>query len=161
MNLFHGSHLIVSRYEKELCNMVKYLLSFVLGACLLASPALAGGGGGGGKKDATIKVTNSIPAATAASIVVIADPPASLVNKVRGGAFPVSGASVKDITAAGGVIIKPGKTASLSVKSGDVPLGAVAVLPGGVVVQGGLNIVKVAKGATVSINANSAVPVAW
>lgn len=143
--------------------MVKYLLSLMVCACLMASPALAGGGGGGAKKDAAVKIVHDrLGAAEPASIIVIADPPLSLINKVNGvgGAF----ATPKDITAAGGVIIKKGSSAVLPVKSGNVPIRVAVVQPNGAVVGVFAATVPVAKGKTVELKASAAaivVPTAW
>jgi hypothetical protein len=147
------------------CNMLKYVMSLLVCACLMASPVLAGGGGGGAKKDATVRIVHDVPAAFFAgagntSVIVIADPPAALINKVNGvgGAF----ATPKDVTAAGGVIVKIGRTATLPVKSGAVRICAAVVLPNGAVDPITVDVVPVAKGATVTLNASAATPAgAW
>lgn len=145
--------------------MLKYLMSLLVCACVMASPALAGGGGGGAKKDATIRIVHNLPAAFFAgagntSVIVIADPPAALIDKVNGvgGAF----ATPKDITAAGGAIVKIGRSASLAVKSGNVRVCAAVVLPNGAVDAVAVDVITVAKGATVTLNATDATPAgAW
>jgi hypothetical protein len=146
--------------------MFKYVMSLLVCASVMASPVLAGGGGA--KKDANIRFVNNLttvqlPPATFGntSIIVIANPSVALVAKVNGGT-----ATPKDITAEGGVIIKQGRSATLPVKSGNVPGRVAVVLKNGLVRGVAAGNVAVAKGATVTINATAAVPanppaVAW
>ena len=133
--------------------MFKYVMSLLVCACVMASPALAGGGSTG-----TLKITNDLPAGatTLDAIIVIADPPVSLLAKVASNT-----ATPKDITAAGGVIIKRGRTATLSVKAGTVPLYGAVVLPGGYADGVTFNNIVVAKGKTVSVKASQATAFAW
>ena len=142
--------------------MLRYVLGLLVCASLMASPVVAGGGGGGAKKDGNIKVVNNFAAgvlvaggAANESIIVIADAPASLIAKVNGGT-----AVPKDITAAGGVIIKRGSSATLPVKSGTVSLFGAVVLPGGHVEPVTRDTLAVAKGQTVAVNATAATAVA-
>ena len=131
--------------------MVKYLLSLLVCACVMASPALAGGGGGGAKKDATLRVTNDLTAAADAPfVVVVPDPPASLLAKLNAGT-----ATAKEVKAAGGVTIKKGSSASIPVKSGDVPVYGTVILANGSLPAGQLVTVTIAKGQTLSVNASA------
>jgi hypothetical protein len=144
--------------------MFKYLMSLLVCACVLASPALAGGGGA--KKDASVRIVHNLPARTLInagaandSLVVIANPPAALIAKVNAGT-----ATPQDIVAAGGVIIKQGRSATISVKSGVVKGCAAVVLPGGRVVPIVNQNFTVAKGKTLAINASDvprALPTPW
>ena len=144
--------------------MFKYVMSLLVCACVMASPALAGGGGS--KKDANVKVVHNLPAGTLTgagaandSLIVIANPSAALIAKVNSGK-----ATPKDITAAGGVIIKQGKSATISVKSGTVKGCAAVVVPGGHVVPIVNQNFTVAKGKTLTVNASTvprAVPTPW
>jgi hypothetical protein len=144
--------------------MVKYVLSLLVCACVMASPVLAGGGGA--KKDANIRIVHNLPAGTLTgagagndSLIVIANPPAALITKVNGGT-----AVPKDITAAGGVIIKQGRSATIPVKSGTVKGCAAVVRPGGLVVPIANQNFTVAKGKTLVVNASTvprALPTPW
>jgi hypothetical protein len=114
--------------------MFKYVMGLLVCASVMASPVLAGGGGA--KKDAVIKIVHNLPAGALTgqgagndSLIVIANPSAALITKVNSGkALP------KDIIAAGGVIIKIGRSAVLPVKSGTVQGRGAVVSPAGYVV---------------------------
>jgi hypothetical protein len=139
-----------SQLKKEFRNMIKYLLSLLVCACVMASPVLAGGGGGGAKKDSALKVTNDLTAANDPPyVVVVVDPPASLLAKLNAGT-----ATVKEIKAAGGVTIKKGSSATIAVKSGDVPVYGTVVLANGAVPAGGITTLTFTKGKTLAVNAS-------
>jgi hypothetical protein len=141
--------------------MLKYVLGLLVCASIIASPALAGGGNGGAKQDASIKIVHDLPAGALTalgagndSFIVIATPPAALVTKVNAGT-----ATPKDITNAGGLIIKVGRSGILAVKSGNVRLYGAVVNRDGNAVPVTVVTVPVAKGKTTTVNA-SAAPVA-
>jgi hypothetical protein len=125
--------------------MFKYVLSLLVCACFMASPAFAGGG-----KNATLRVINDLTAAVDPPyLVVIADPPASLIPKLNLGT-----ATAKEIKAAGGVTIKKGSSASIPVKAGVVPVYATAILANGSLppaINGNLTFVK---GKTLTVKAS-------
>ena len=130
--------------------MVKYLLSLLMCACVMASPALAGGGGGGAKKDSALKVTNDLTATTDPPfVVVVPDPPASLLAKLNAGT-----ATAKEIKAVGGVTIKKGSSATIPVKAGDVPIYGTVILANGALPPGQLVTVTFVKGQTLAVNAS-------
>lgn len=138
--------------------MIKYVMGLLVCVCVMASPVLAGGGGGGAKKDANIKIVHDLAAGVLTglgagndSFIVIADAPAALINKVNAGT-----AVPKDITAAGGIIVKVGRSAVLPVKSGNVRLYGAVVLPGGLVEPVTNVLIPVAKGQTVTVKASTA-----
>jgi hypothetical protein len=153
--------------KERVCNMFKYVMSFLVLACVMASPVLAGGGGGGGKRNATIRIVHNIPGADLlaagagnTSFIIIADPSAALIDRVNGvgGAF----ATPRDITASGGVIIRVGRTATLSVRAGTVRICGAIVLPNGAVEPVSVDDITVARGGTVTLNADNATPAgAW
>jgi hypothetical protein len=132
--------------------MFRIVLSLLICTCVAVSPTFAGGGSGGAKKDAKIKILHDL-AGTNLSLIVIADPPVSLVNLMNAGQ-----ASPRDITNAGGIIIKKGATGTLSVKSGKVPVYGTVWANG---VTGKVEIpqmeeVTVGKNQTVSVKASDA-----
>jgi hypothetical protein len=143
--------------------MLKFVTSLLVCACVLASPVLAGGGGGGAKRDALIRIVHNLPAGSLTalpplgpgagndSVIVIVDPPAALIAKVNGGT-----AVPKDIVAAGGVIIKVGRSATLPAKSGNARLLAAYVRPGGFVSPLTADNIPTVKGQTVTVNASDA-----
>lgn len=126
--------------------MVKYLLGLMVCACFMASPAFAGGG-----KDSTLKVINDRTAAAEPPyVVVIADPPASLIAKLNGGT-----ATAKEIKAAGGVTIKKGSSASIPVKSGVVPVYYTVILANGALPPAFSQNVTFTKGKTLTVKAST------
>jgi hypothetical protein len=138
--------------------MLKAIFSLLICASIMVSPALAGGGA---KKDGSIRVVHDLAAGTLTglgagndSFIVIASPPAALVTKVNGGT-----ATPKDITDAGGIIIKVGRSGVLPVKAGNVRLYGAVVNRNGNAVPVTVVTVPVAKGKTTTVNA-SAAPVA-
>jgi hypothetical protein len=141
--------------------MLKAIFSLLICASIMVTPALAGGGNGGAKKDGSIKVVHDLAAGTLTglgagndSFIVIATPPAALVTKVNAGT-----ATPQDITNAGGLIIKVGRSGILAVKSGNVRLYGAVVNRDGNAVPVTVVTVPVAKGKTTTVNA-SAAPVA-
>lgn len=112
----------------------------------MASPALAGGG-----KDSTLKVINDrTGAAEPPYVVVIADPPASLIAKLNAGT-----ATAKEIKAAGGVTIKKGSSASIPVKSGVVPVYYTVILSNGALPPAFSQNVTFTKGKTLTVKASA------
>lgn len=126
--------------------MFKYVLSLLVCACFMASPALAGGG-----KNSTLKVINDrTAAADEPYVVVIADPPASLIVKLNAGT-----ATAKEIKAAGGVTIKKGSSASIPVKSGVVPVYFTVIQANGALPPAFSQDVTFTKGKTLTVKAST------
>lgn len=133
--------------------MFKYLMGLAVCACLMASPVFAGGGGGGAKKDANIRVIHNLTGANDPnSVIVVADPPASFLNRVT-----ANTAVTRDATAVGGVVLNKGKSVTIPVKSGNVPLFAYVTDSNGRLVQVVNATVPVARGRTVTVRASDVI----
>ncbi len=130
--------------------MIRALVFALVATFAVSSTALAGGGGGGTKKDATVKITNDLPAVFA----VIINPTLADIAAIEG-AIPDFSAALTELKNRGGIDIQAGKEGSFKVKSGNQTIRYYQILPGPALGPTGQVVRVVGKGKTLSFKASS------